>query len=245
MKQENGKWSYPDVAPFSGKYMDGGVKFSHDGHKLYLGSIRGGVYVSTTSGMDLWEINRIGGTWAEPEKLADLNSNDNEMNPCETPDGMLYWIVEKKRNDPEPRIFRSKVVDGRWMEKEIIDLFPGRSIPMPIRIYAFGPDGSYILLTMPTLENDIDIFVSFKKHDGTWEDPIGLGPNINSSSMDKCPILSPDSKYLFFVSSRPYQNQDPSKKWDSPLFDGHESIFSADTYWVDAKIIEALRPAGL
>ena len=40
MKQDNGVWSEPDLAFWSGQYADGFVHFSHDGRKLYFGSKR-------------------------------------------------------------------------------------------------------------------------------------------------------------------------------------------------------------
>jgi hypothetical protein len=52
--------------------------------------------------------------------------------------------------------------------------------------------------------------------------------------------LSPDRKFLFFVSSRPNGNKNPQKVWHSPFF--KNSNFSADVYWVSSKIIDELRP---
>jgi hypothetical protein len=86
------------------------------------------------------------------------------------------------------------------------------------------------------------MFVGFKRDDGSWGDPINLGPAVNSSYMDKCPSLSPDGKFLFFVSSRPNGNKNPQKVWPHPFFKNLKEIFSADVYWVSSKIIDELRP---
>ncbi len=48
-----------------------------------------------------------------------------------------------------------------------------------------------------------------------------MGEKINSKKTEYCPIFSPDGKYFFFTSTR----------------DGNGNI-----YWVDAKIIEELKP---
>jgi hypothetical protein len=40
----------------------------------------------------------------------------------------------------------------------------------------------------------------------TWT-PFLLGPKVNSSALDFCPIVSPDGKYLFFTSERGFADQ--------------------------------------
>ena len=78
-----------------------------------------------------------------------------------------------------------------------------------------APDGSYLLFA-----REFDLYVSFRKQDGSWADPASLGPEINSPAIDICPMVSADGKYLFFLSQR-----------------GGES----HTWWVEAKAIENLR----
>jgi len=36
MKRENGIWSKPEIAPFSGQYQDAGREISPDGKKMFL-----------------------------------------------------------------------------------------------------------------------------------------------------------------------------------------------------------------
>ena len=57
--------------------------------------------------------------------------------------------------------------------------------------------------------------------DGSWTKSINLGDKINSSMEEICASVSGDGKYLFFHSMR----------------NGN-----GDIYWVDAKILEELRP---
>jgi len=51
-----------------------------------------------------------------------------------------------------------------------------------------------------------------------------MGKTINSSAYEYCPMLSPDGKYLFFTSKK---------------------TGNGDIYWVDARIIEHLKPKDL
>lgn len=46
----------------------------------------------------------------------------------------------------------------------------------------------------------INIFVSLLQDDGQWGKPFGLGPQINSTRIDRSPFLHPDMKTLYFCS---------------------------------------------
>jgi hypothetical protein len=61
-----------------------------------------------------------------------------------------------------------------------------------------------------------DLLISFKDAKGECETAKNMGKAINSQGYEFCPFVTADAKYLFF--SR----------------DG-------DIYWVDAKVIDALR----
>jgi Tol biopolymer transport system component len=60
-----------------------------------------------------------------------------------------------------------------------------------------SPDGSYLLFS-----RDYDLFISFCARDGAWKEARKLDAPINSPSIEICPIISPDGKYLFFISQR-------------------------------------------
>ncbi|HXH07402.1 MAG TPA: hypothetical protein VNI83_12535 [Vicinamibacterales bacterium] len=50
----------------------------------------------------------------------------------------------------------------------------------------------------------LDIWVAQRDTlDSPWGPPVNLGPTINSSAADHCPLLTPDSHHLIFVSTRP------------------------------------------
>ena len=82
-----------------------------------------------------------------------------------------------------------------------------------------SPDESYILWDGERNSGfgDNDIYISFKQPDSSWGDAINLGDKVNTDSEDNGAYVTPDGKYLFFNRN-------------------------GDIYWVDAKIIETLRP---
>ena len=89
-----------------------------------------------------------------------------------------------------------------------------------------APDESYLIFTSnrPGGYESADLYICFKNTDDSWAEPINMGNKINSDKYDYCPILSPDGKYLFFSSYR---------------------TGNGDIYWVDAKVIEELKPDKL
>jgi Tol biopolymer transport system component len=76
----------------------------------------------------------------------------------------------------------------------------------------------------PGTDTTSDLFISFRNRDGTWRDAIRLGRNINSDAHEVCPVVTRDGKYIFFISMKSGKPQ---------------------MYWVDAKIINELKPEEL
>ncbi len=64
-----------------------------------------------------------------------------------------------------------------------------------------APDESYLIFTStrPGGFGREDLYIGYKKVDGSWTEPKNMGKTINSSGVDFCPMLSPDGKYLFFT----------------------------------------------
>jgi len=90
-----------------------------------------------------------------------------------------------------------------------------------------APDESYLIWDgkRDTGYGSSDIYISFKQEDGTWGEAINLGNKINTDAWEAGATVTPDGKYLFFnrnIGSDDYEN--------------------VDIFWVDAQIIETLKP---
>jgi len=84
-----------------------------------------------------------------------------------------------------------------------------------------APDESYLLFSSYRLNNQQDIFISFRLSDGTWTEAYNLGETINLDRGERFPAVSPDGKYLFFT------------RWVSPD--------NEDVMWVSANIIDDIK----
>lgn len=242
MKQKDGKWTRPEVASFSGQYTDGNPCFSPDGKKLFFESRRP---LKENEGarddLDLWFVERTENGWGQPKHLEwEVNSERWERGPSLSDNGNLYFCSMRDGGFGYMDLYCSKSVGGVYSRPEnlgsVINTEGYESWPF------IAPDESYIIY-----ESDSgDLYISFRKSDGTWSEPIDMSEKIQAKrSQDRFPKLSNDGKYLFFVSSRwlgqryfdTQLNLAQVKEKAKNISNGMGNVF-----WVDAHIIEELKP---
>ena len=165
---ENGKWSEPTIAPFSGKFKDFGLSISPDGNKLFFVSNRP---VNGKPTVDLWMVERKNNAWGEPANVGEpVNRAVSwELGCSMTKDGTLFF--SSTGDDGNPDIYYSKWVDGKFEAPVRLDANinseVGETYP------AVAPDGSYLVFAStgrPDAKSDSyprgDLYVSFFKEIG-------------------------------------------------------------------------------
>jgi hypothetical protein len=248
--EQDGAWTEPAVAPFSGRFLDIEPAISPDGQRFFFLSTRpkpgqeerpGWVY------QDIWVMEREGGSWSEPFNLGPpVNSDAPEYFPSVTIDGTLYFTREGE--DGVSATWRSRFVDGVYTDPERLgpEVNCGTN-----RFNVFvAPDESFAIVPCLGCENSlggVDYYVVFRSGDGAWSEPVNMGPAINQSAgREWSASLSPDGKFLFFMSSRAYGETDiplTSKTITELLGLSTEPGWgSSDMWWVSAEVVEALRP---
>jgi len=247
MQLKNGTWSTPAVASFSDSGMNLHPAFSADGKRIFFSSTRPSNRVSRQKGgADIWFVERQGDSWSLPENLGDaINSDRNESSPFAAEDGTLFFESNRNSDKNDWDIYFSRFANGKYQNAE--------KLPFPVNTEheEGGPcvslDGSFILFNSnrPGTLGEADIYVAFKKMDGTWAEPINLGEKVNSKFYDWAPCLTPDGNYIIFSS---YRNIEPIvseyTSYSETLqknFGQPKSGFGA-FYWLDAKIIAELKP---
>ena len=249
-RQVDGLWSEPAVAPFSGRHLDIEPTISPDGQKFFFLSTRPQPHQEEKPGwvyQDIWVMDREGDHWGEPYNLGSpINSEAPEYFPSITNDGTLYFTREH-----EARVsatYRSRLVDGEYQEPELLgpEVNSGSN-----RFNAFvAPDESYLIV--PTMGRQdslggVDYYVVFRSEDDTWSEPINMGEAINrSEGREWSASLSPDGKYLFFMSSRLITEPAPPMTGNTIsellTISAQPGQGSSDIWWVSAEVIERLRP---
>jgi hypothetical protein len=247
LREENGQWTKPEIAPFSGEH--GGVDpfLSNDGNTVYFCSNRPRSGIGEPeSDYDIWYVKRTETGWSEAVNMEPpINSDEHEFYPSLTREGTIYFQSRRKGGIGASDIYRSELVDGEYIEAVLL--------PEPVNSPDFegdaliAPDESYIIVSTYRAEENIgqsDLYISFRMDDGSWSPIKNMGERINSEGGENCQILSPCGRYLFYTSRRskilaetaPLTYEAILKAWAEPQ-NGY-----GDTYWVDARIIEEFRP---
>lgn len=249
-KRVDGQWTPPEVAPFSGHHMDLEPAISPNGQKFFFMSTRPVPGATETAGNeDIWVMNRSAEGWGEPYNLGPpINTEGGEFFPSVTADGTLYFT--RKVAEGSESIYRSRLVDGVYSEPELL---PEQVNTGQLRFNAFiARDESYIIVPVWGREDSlggVDYYIVFRSPEDVWSEPINMGQTVNAADgAEWSPYVSPDGKYLFFMSSRAtiQDRFSPVRQTYESLQDLHNRPMngSFDIWWVDARIIEELRPAG-
>lgn len=245
-KQVNGIWQAPEIASFSGKYMDGEPVFHPDGKRLFFASNRVDNTSENVKDYDIWYVERNkNNEWGEPQNIgAPVCSEANEFYPSFTQDGTLYFCTKNENSLGGEDIFFAEYKNGKFNEP--INL--GAPVNTPADEYnAFiAPDGSYLMYTTHGYGQGVgggDLFIAFINNDGSWQQPKYFDEKVNSKYFEYCPSLSYDGKYIFFTSHRMDENLKYSKMTYKKLHEVYDSPQNGngDIYWVDASIIEDMR----
>jgi len=232
MRVVDGKWTEPRVASFCDTSTTSLYPvLSHDGSRILFSSDRPidqkgerlprGDY-------HMWVADRTGSGWSEPRRLDDrVNFGRRQSCGSVALNGDLYFtsFVDQQSMN----LFCLKTVgDTCSRPEELTEL----NSPSPDHCPFVARDGSYVIFS--SFRGGLgrsDLFISFRKKSGVWSRPKNMGPAINSAFKDEYPYVTHNGKYLFFNSNR------PSILHQKSIADGPGNI-----YWVDAAIIEELRP---
>jgi len=247
---EDGVWREPEVAPFSGRYLDIEPSISADGRRFFFLSTRPKPGQEEKSGwvyQDIWVMDREGDRWGEPHNLGPpVNSESPEYFPSVTADGTLYFTREGE--DHVSATYRSRLVDGVYEEPELLgpEVNCGTN---RFNVYVSSDEAFVIVPAMGREDSlgGVDYYVVFRSEDDTWSEPINMGGAINQpEGREWSASLSPDGEYLFFMTSRvgsdaglPLTARSISDLLEISTQPGQGS---SDIWWVSAEIIEQLRP---
>ena len=240
-RMENSRWTEPMEIPFNPDRTAIYPFFSPDGKRLYFCS--GNVGSQRTI-----VVEKSDGEWCDPKEINHQAYGFISV----ASNGNLYFIAE----DPEIEgpynyfIHKSSYQNGHYLPPErLSNAINDEGCFRPF----IAPDESYIIFDRDHSKNNIggdeeDLYISFRDKNGEWTKAKNMGPGINTRYRDKRPFVSYDGKYLFFASSRIETKEFPKdamnlselKQWVQLPASGSEHI-----YWVDAKVIEELKPAHL
>jgi ankyrin repeat protein len=213
----DGRWTTPAPAFFTG---EGGTAadvpmVAPGGQRIYFSSRRALEPSGPRGKENIWFAEKTESGWSEPRPVDEaVNRRQMHWQASVSADGSLYLMIEPGG------IACAPMHDGRHGEPVPISNADGDDFGGGSPFIA--ADGSYLLFSSRREgeSGGVDLYITFRDDRGQWTKPVNLGPTINSSATDNCPIVSHDGKYLFFLSNR---------------------LGKSDVYWVQATIIDELR----
>ena len=226
MKQEESEWTEPRIASFSGVYSDDSPAFSPNGKKLYFSSTRPTAEADETDDLNFWFVEKTDDRWSEPKYAgAVFNTDYCDFRLSISQKGNVYLSSDRNYTDGRTfDIFVSELNNGQYTIPKIMS--DAITTPITEQIGFIAPDESYIVFYRypRTKPDSVGLYISFRTKDGSWTKGTNMGDLFNSpaESCTQAASLSPDGKYIFFL-----------RRYDEAI------------YWVDAKIIEDLKPEEL
>lgn len=224
-EMKNGKWTEPSPAPFNSDYNDWDMNIAPDGITLYFTSKRPVNGTGEPSQYaNIWVTLITSSGWTQPEMLEyPVNTKDSDDQYASvTKNGTLYFFSNRTGGFGKFDIYRVELVDGKYGHAENL----GKVINTEYSDYDLyvAPDESYLIFASqrPGGFTESDLYVTFRKNDDTWTEPVNLGRDINSIAFNS-PSVTPDGKYLFFYGG----------------------IGERTIYWVNADFLTGLKPKNI
>lgn len=215
-KLVNGRWTPPQLAPFSEVgQMDDSPFISPDGKKLFFISRRPLDPGGRSGKANIWVMDRTGTGWSEPKPLPPIINSLEGIHWQFSVDlqGNLYF---SSNADGRPNIYRAKYVNSEYEKPEKLDstinIDGEKSQPF------IAPDGSFLIFAVHEAAVNGQ-HISYLKKDGSWTEPRNLSDFI--MGFPECLSVTQDGKYLFFIKG---------------------VASSSKPFWISASFIEALRP---
>jgi hypothetical protein len=136
-----------------------------------------------------------------------------------------YYFDTYNKNNPNFPIRYSRLINGKYEKPKALSkaINTGTQLSHPF----IAPDESYLIWDAKREDGygNSDIYISFRQRNGSWGAAINLGDEINTGAWEASASVTPDGKYLFF-----------SRNMGTDIYE------NVDIFWVDAQIIETLKP---
>jgi Tol biopolymer transport system component len=242
-KNSKGGWNRAKPVNFAGS-MQGHYPFiSTDGKTMYFNAPQ----TAGSEDQRIWTAKYKKGEFREWKMLETaFNANNRALFPSVSSNGTIYFALNKENGLGGFDLYKSVLTEEGYTEPQNL----GSEINSQANeFHAYiSPDESYIIFDSNRQGGfgRNDLYISYRKPEGGWTSAVNMGMKINTENGEQRPYVSPEGKCLFFCSDRPNPQ---IKITDKPLtYDEFEKRINGpvnsfqDIYWIDAKIIEELRP---
>ncbi|GAB4249217.1 MAG: hypothetical protein Kow0027_12000 [Saprospiraceae bacterium] len=166
-----------------------------DGEVLIFTAVRNGQE-------DFYRSKRADSTWMPAEPISAVNTEYNEGAQTITADGklLIFTICNKPGGLGRCDLYFTEFKNGNWT--------PVRNLGRPVNSAAYESlpslsaegDALYFTSNRKGGFGGLDLWVSYRKPDGHWGEPVNLGSTINTPFDEQAPFIHPDGQTLYFMS---------------------------------------------
>ncbi|MFL5574724.1 MAG: TolB family protein [Gemmatimonadaceae bacterium] len=208
-----GRWSTPEIAPFSGEWSDLEAAMAPDGSYLIFASNRptapGGKPLDAFyngaaqpgKGGNLWRVDRTARGWSAPRRLPDVvNASTSIYSPSIAADGSLYFM-QPTGAQARFHLFRAAYTNGAYAAPVPVDV--GAAEDVGDFDPAVAPDESFLVFSSARLPaKGTSLFITFRER-GAWTAPTYLGDTVSAPGAGNIEArLGADARTLYFSSTR-------------------------------------------
>ena len=212
MKVEGEGWTDPVIAYFVGESGGENPMFSPDGK-----------FFTFTRNDDIFICRYVEGIWSDAEKLPyPINTDKRESGHSITLDSVLYFTSNNRSGE----ITRGDIYCTNYLKNpsDTVRKISVLSTNEDEDGVYIAPDESYLIFWSWRSGGYgmHDLYISYKDSIDNWTTPQNVGEDINTDELEVLCSVSSDGKFLFFTRGNDLED--------------------LDIYWVDAGMIEDLKP---
>nr|NQU90042.1 ankyrin repeat domain-containing protein [Bacteroidota bacterium] len=223
MKEVDGVWTTPRIAPFSGDFDNSYPCFSVDGQRLFFTSDRpkeqDGEYKKGVG--DIWFAEKTENEWSEAVNAGPgVNTNGDEFIASIDKNNTLYFTrVLFQNGKVNSDIFFSKFTDGNFQTAVMMDT----AINTPrFEVGPFiSPEGDYIIFGSQRF-GEMTTCISYRMKNGEWTVAKDIQSVFDPFTGSYVQGITADGRFILFAGAK-------EKNWD--------------IYWISSEIIQRT-PSG-
>lgn len=184
------------MTPFPGAKGDADAVFDPKGERVLFMSVDRHEDPSRTD-FDLFEARWNHGKLSSLRQLDALNTEYDEVFPGIALDGTIVFGSPRPGSLGGQDLYEATPTAGGYTVRQLTEINSTASDNNPL----IFPDGQTLIFYSgrPRGFGAVDLYVSRRLADGTWGEPVNLGPEVNTEEGEYAPSLSADGRVLFFA----------------------------------------------
>jgi hypothetical protein len=231
-RERDGAWTTPEVAPFSGEFMDAYPAIHPDGSRIFFQSNRPIDAAESEFEYNIWYADRGGDGWSAARPVGrPINGRAHTGGPSVTRDGTLYFTQMDFESGVQ-EIYRSEYLDDAYQEPVRLP----DAVNSSLQNFDSYVDPDERFLIFPAFErqghenNPGDLRVTYRDEAGHWSQAMSLGPPIFAEGQFGSVTISADGRYIFFTRAAGAT--------------AGSNRMGLDIYWVDATVVSGKGTPG-